>query len=230
MSGAEDLVPVLDDDGGPMVLPDVAGYAITRYRPRTEGSFARIERWQSRTQPAEVYWRTTTKDNVTSIYGQSPAAHLSDRDHPQHTYQWQLEETFDAKGNHILYEYIRENPALHLPGSTNIIAAIRSCICGAFCTATRQIACLPLRKSDRSAPPPSIWIRRAPGAAITSSKCCSTTVTSRNRCRFTPKTAPRPPGGTAATMIYPAGPRARIRFQPSGPVLNYAPCAFVNEC
>ena len=103
MSGAEDLVPVLADNGGPMVLPDVAGFAITRYRPRTEGSFARIERWQSRTQPAEVYWRTTTKDNVTSIYGKSPAARLSDPDHPQHIYQWQLEETFDAKGNHIFY-------------------------------------------------------------------------------------------------------------------------------
>lgn len=116
MSGAEDLVPVLDANGGPMVLADVAGYTITRYRPRSEGACARIERWQSRTQPAAVYWRTTTKDNVTSIYGKSPAARLADPDHPQHTYQWQLEETFDAKGNHFLYEYVRENPALQLPG------------------------------------------------------------------------------------------------------------------
>ena len=116
MSGAEDLVLVLDDNGEPMALPDVAGYVITRYRPRSEGSFARIERWQSRTRPAEVYWRTTTKENVTSIYGKSPSARLSDPDHPHHIYEWVLEETFDARGNHILYEYIQENPALHLPG------------------------------------------------------------------------------------------------------------------
>src|SRR5688572_25022675 len=54
LSGAEDLVPVLDkagagwrrngDTGEPREVSD-AKYRIRRYRPRVEGLFARIERW-----------------------------------------------------------------------------------------------------------------------------------------------------------------------------------------
>jgi len=52
LAGAEDLVPALVEQGQdwvPETLPDrVVGsgtYAIRHYRPRTEGLFARIERW-----------------------------------------------------------------------------------------------------------------------------------------------------------------------------------------
>jgi hypothetical protein len=38
------------------------------YRPRTEGLFARIERWVHNTTK-ETHWRTITRDNVTSIDG-----------------------------------------------------------------------------------------------------------------------------------------------------------------
>src|SRR2546425_781227 len=45
LSGAEDLVPILDDDGKRTPIEDVAaGEIVQRYRPRTEGGFARIER------------------------------------------------------------------------------------------------------------------------------------------------------------------------------------------
>ena len=56
LSGAEDLVPVVDDD---------TGERTNVYRPRIEGLFARIERVLEGTN---VYWRATTKDNVTSVY------------------------------------------------------------------------------------------------------------------------------------------------------------------
>ena len=50
LSGAEDLVPVLDADGDRSRTADTApGYVIHRYRPRIEGLFARIERWTSLT-------------------------------------------------------------------------------------------------------------------------------------------------------------------------------------
>jgi len=46
ISGAEDLVPLLNAAGGieddATSVPD---YVIRRYRPRIEGLFARIERW-----------------------------------------------------------------------------------------------------------------------------------------------------------------------------------------
>src|SRR5882724_4517301 len=60
LSGAEDLVPVLRPDGTPLEQ-DRNGYRVRRYRPRTEGSFTRIERWTSLTT-ADVYWRTISRD------------------------------------------------------------------------------------------------------------------------------------------------------------------------
>src|SRR5438128_3499073 len=46
LSGAEDLVPVLQQDGTRFKDDTTApGYTIHRYRPRIEGLFARIERW-----------------------------------------------------------------------------------------------------------------------------------------------------------------------------------------
>ena len=116
LSGAEDLVPVLDAEGNPISQGEQAGYDITCYRPRTEGAFVRIERWQRHDNPDEVHWRATTKENVTSLYGKSASARLVDPDRPAHIFEWLLEETFDAKGNHILYEYVQEDPNLALLG------------------------------------------------------------------------------------------------------------------
>jgi hypothetical protein len=49
LSGAEDLVPVLQPDGSRFEDTTIApGYIIHRYRPRIEGLFARIERWTNR--------------------------------------------------------------------------------------------------------------------------------------------------------------------------------------
>jgi RHS repeat-associated protein len=113
LSGAEDLVPVA-------VVPSPTGTVITRYRPRTEGVFARIEKWDeldSAHNVTDTHWRVTSKDNLTSIYGQTTGARLADPEKRERIYEWLLEETFDAKGNHILYEYACEDPDL----SRNII-------------------------------------------------------------------------------------------------------------
>ncbi len=114
LSGAEDLV--LSDNQLPAIQP--TGYSVKRYRPRTEGLFARIEKWnQTRTDGTEtgdVHWRITTKDNTTNIYGKSKTARITDPDHADRVYEWLIEETFDNKGNHLLYEYIQENPALQI--------------------------------------------------------------------------------------------------------------------
>ncbi len=121
LSGAEDLVPYLKKIVDPTTntvtwyhqdpIPHPT-HDIIRYRPRTEGLFARIERWTNKTT-GEIYWRAITKDNITSIYGRSPEARLSDPDNPFRVYQWLLEESHDAFGNYILYEYAADDPLLY---------------------------------------------------------------------------------------------------------------------
>lgn len=82
MSGAEDLVPVLDDSGEPISKPmgEYKEYKVTQYRPRTEGLFARIEKWtkdyDSDAPYQDIHWRATTKENVTSIYGRTEDARI----------------------------------------------------------------------------------------------------------------------------------------------------------
>ena len=113
ISGAEDLVPYLDDKTGqPIISPPLGDYTITRFRPRTEGSFSRIEKWVQTN--GDIHWRIITKENITSVYGKTSDARLFDLNNSNHIFEWLLEETFDAKGNHIFYEYVKENPELRI--------------------------------------------------------------------------------------------------------------------
>jgi hypothetical protein len=97
LSGAEDLIRC---DEQPL-LPNVV-----RYRPRVEGLFARIERV---IENDNVYWRATTKDNVTSIYGRTSQARIEYPGHASLVFSWLLERTEDARGNVIVYEYKAED-------------------------------------------------------------------------------------------------------------------------
>lgn len=120
LSGAEDLVRALRAVAGPAgadgrwepLEPVSRGeYTVTLYRPRTEGLFARVEHWESSTDK-EVHWRAVTRDNVTSVYGRTTAARIlaTPADGGQtRVFEWLLEETYDARGNHILYEYAEES-------------------------------------------------------------------------------------------------------------------------
>ncbi len=109
LAGAEDLVPVLLPDGRRFEdATSAAGFLIHRYMPRTEGAFARLERW---TQPAtgEVHWRAISRDNVTTRYGTTPESRIADPDNPRHVFAWLLCESYDAQGNAIVYAYAGEN-------------------------------------------------------------------------------------------------------------------------
>ncbi|KPK82811.1 MAG: hypothetical protein AMS27_13905, partial [Bacteroides sp. SM23_62_1] len=111
LSGAEDLVPALKKHGGSWVpdeLDDTSGtYRIKRYRPRTEGLFARIEKWIKKTD-GEVHWRATTKENTTSVYGFTQDARIADETGKK-VFTWLLEQTFNNKGNLIFNEYKNED-------------------------------------------------------------------------------------------------------------------------
>ena len=120
LSGAEDLVPVLEvnDSDGQWVPLDVPPrtigdqtYNIHRYRPRIEGLFARIERWTNTSDIGDTFWRSISKDNITTWYGKTDKSRISDPADPTRIFSWLICETYDDKGNAIVYEYEEENSA-----------------------------------------------------------------------------------------------------------------------
>jgi len=116
LSGVEDLVPVLKQQGNewlPEDVPDqtVAGqtYRIQRYRPRIEGLFARIERWTNRSIPDDTFWRSISKDNITTWYGKTEESRIADAHDASRIFSWRICESYDDKGNVIVYGYKQED-------------------------------------------------------------------------------------------------------------------------
>jgi RHS repeat-associated protein len=114
LSGTEDLVPVLRPDGTRFKDDTTApGYIIHRYRPRIEGLFARIERW-TRITTGDMHWRSITRDNITTFYGKDNNSRIFDPGdpstaHPRRVFSWLICESYDDKGNAIVYEHAAEN-------------------------------------------------------------------------------------------------------------------------
>jgi Salmonella virulence plasmid 65kDa B protein len=112
LSGSEDLVPVLvrDEDGRWIdePIPAREGYAIKSYRPRTEGLFARIERW-TRLDDGATHWRSISKDNILTVYGFDANSQIADPRNPKNVFSWLICRSFDDKGNAIVYDYAEEN-------------------------------------------------------------------------------------------------------------------------
>ncbi len=111
LSGAEDLVPLLQPDGTRFEDDITApGFTIRRYRPRIEGLFARIERW-TRDADGDVHWRSISRDNILTIYGKDSKSRITDPVDPHRVFTWLICETRDDKGNAVLYEYKPEDGA-----------------------------------------------------------------------------------------------------------------------
>ena len=102
LSGAEDLVPV---DAGELR----GGYNVRRYRPRVEGLFALIERWTSPTDPTDVFWRSISRDDITTFYGRMRESRVAPPWDQGRIFSWLICESYDDKGNAILYEYKPED-------------------------------------------------------------------------------------------------------------------------
>ena len=116
LSGAEDLVPVLEKQGNAWInykrvkSLDGVNYTVSRYRPRIEGLFARIEKWKNNSS-GDVYWKTLSKENVHSWFGLTDADRVSDPDDPGRVFEWMISRTQDNRGNLIVYEYKKEDYA-----------------------------------------------------------------------------------------------------------------------
>ena len=100
LSGAEDLVPVAGSYPGRV-----------RYRPRTEGLFALIER---QLDAANDIWEVRGKDGLVSVYGTPGArghdtAVLARTDDLARVFAWRLSHTRDPFGNRIVYEYRQDD-------------------------------------------------------------------------------------------------------------------------
>jgi RHS repeat-associated protein len=114
MSGVEDLVPARDATGTLIesTRNDESGqpHRVRRYRPRIEGAFSRIERWENLAD-GSLHWRVTTGGNVTSIFGQDEHARIADPGDERRIFRWMCERRYDDRGNLTLYEYKTEDLA-----------------------------------------------------------------------------------------------------------------------
>ncbi|HEV7759226.1 MAG TPA: SpvB/TcaC N-terminal domain-containing protein, partial [Acidimicrobiales bacterium] len=120
MAGAEDLVPELDPATGQRAAATRCrtygqDYRVDRYRPRVESAFALIERWTRVGSPADpagvadVFWRTISRDNVTTWFGRTPESRVVDPADPRRIFQWSICQRHDDKGNVVEYGYVRED-------------------------------------------------------------------------------------------------------------------------
>ncbi|HEU0077853.1 MAG TPA: SpvB/TcaC N-terminal domain-containing protein, partial [Longimicrobiaceae bacterium] len=116
LAGAEDLVPALVQGPGGWTpdaherVEDGDSFRVRRYRSRTEGSFARIECWESAAS-GEVHWRVVSREGVTSLFGRTPGARIADPAAPDRVFSGLLEEMRDDRGNLVRYAYRAEDAA-----------------------------------------------------------------------------------------------------------------------
>jgi RHS repeat-associated protein len=130
LSGTEDLVPrfarnsngefIVNRDGSFKLdesRRDIDGFSfmVREYIPRTEGLFARIERWTN-VANGEIHWRSISKDNVTTLYGARQStdndrieSQIADPSAPNRVFEWLICKSWNDKGNAMHYRYVAEN-------------------------------------------------------------------------------------------------------------------------
>ncbi|HEX7902458.1 MAG TPA: SpvB/TcaC N-terminal domain-containing protein [Chitinophagaceae bacterium] len=111
LSGEGELVKKKSDDNleNPRIENENAGtYIVTVYLQRLESQFSKIEEWLN-TETNISYWKVITRDNITSYYGRTDNSRISNPENELQVFEWLIDETCDAKGNKILYDYKCEN-------------------------------------------------------------------------------------------------------------------------
>jgi len=129
LAGAEDLVPVFEqDNAGNWVKYSRTenGNTVTRYRPRIESGFSRIEKVTE--VSGNVYWQVTAGNNVVSVFGKSKTAQIADPNDDTRIFKWLPEFSYDDKGNCYQYAYKKEDSvniplALHEKNRLNSLSA-----------------------------------------------------------------------------------------------------------
>ena len=117
LSGAEDLVPTLVETAAgnwereslPTRTVDGLTYRVTRYRPRIDRLFARIERWSNVQDTTDLSWRSISADGITTWYGKTAESRVFDPSDPSRIFAWLICESHDDKGNVVAYGYKPED-------------------------------------------------------------------------------------------------------------------------
>jgi RHS repeat-associated protein len=108
ISGSEDLVPILENGIATKQSVRLWGknFDVFLYRPRIEGLFARIEYWVDNTDSDNQFWRSISRDNITTWYGLDEVSRIFNPENPAQIFQWLICKTHDDKGNICIYDYI----------------------------------------------------------------------------------------------------------------------------
>jgi len=91
---------------------------ITRYHRRLEGKFDYIEFHESKSDKSQSFWKVFAADGTLHMYGATHDACLADPADAAHIVQWWLQESVNARGEHVSYVYKREAPqpaCAHVP-------------------------------------------------------------------------------------------------------------------
>ncbi|KAF3314498.1 hypothetical protein TWF173_004581 [Orbilia oligospora] len=109
LSGLEDLV----ENGGKFSYSGALGkYVVQRYQPKVQSDGKmRIEKFISEEDENEVFWRTISPTNITSIYGRDTKSRISDgaQGGAGRIFTWLLCEVYDPSGNAMLFTYKPED-------------------------------------------------------------------------------------------------------------------------
>ncbi|WP_277394753.1 SpvB/TcaC N-terminal domain-containing protein, partial [Pseudomonas viridiflava] len=83
-------------------------YQVIRYFASIEGAFDRIEHW--RVDPVDPgFWLIHGADGSLYFYGKKSSSRSTDPADANRVAEWLLEESMNALGEHILYEYKPED-------------------------------------------------------------------------------------------------------------------------
>ncbi|MGK7894437.1 MAG: SpvB/TcaC N-terminal domain-containing protein, partial [Xenococcus sp. (in: cyanobacteria)] len=66
-----------------------------------------MEHWIA--ENGDSFWKMLSRDNATSIFGKTENSRIFDPETPSQIFEWLLSETFNAKGDRVVYEYKSEN-------------------------------------------------------------------------------------------------------------------------
>ncbi|WPO99503.1 SpvB/TcaC N-terminal domain-containing protein [Pseudomonas sp. HR96] len=106
------VVSVQTEHFGPQRLG--ARYRVTRYFPRTEARFDRLEHWFA--EPGKDFWLLHGREGTLQMFGKTTAARISDPAQPAHTAAWLLEEMLAPNGDDMWFQY-RQEAHVESPGA-----------------------------------------------------------------------------------------------------------------
>lgn len=127
--GGEELMPELDAEGKPTSREvteyrglSIGKHDVVRYWPRVESSFDLIELWRSDVTP-QGFWLVHGADGSLHLYGKTAASRRADPQAENRVGVWLLQESMNAHGEHICFEYKPEEP--HDPDNAHDYSAQR---------------------------------------------------------------------------------------------------------